>query len=175
MVWFSNSLFARHLSCPSAGLSQLPLPASHCKATLEADVSDPTSTSNFLLYFFYSKAGTEITFQNIEILQETNWPFSILVRKPWAGREGSKQALHGSSSSLEVFAHQEQCTVQKSCSTELISDGRCTAINCFSNHGLLNISSAVVPEGFKHGLWVWWRRNCLHSSACELCSGTLLL
>jgi len=72
MVWLSNSLFARHPSCLSAGLSWSPIPASHCKATLEADVSDPTSTSNFLLYFFRSKAGTEIAFQNIEILQETN-------------------------------------------------------------------------------------------------------
>lgn len=41
--------------------------------------------------FFRLKAGTGIEFQNIEILQETIRPFSTLVRKLWAGREGSKQ------------------------------------------------------------------------------------
>ena len=49
-VWVSNSLPARHLSCPSVGPSPRSQP--HCKAALEADVSAPTSASNFLLYLF---------------------------------------------------------------------------------------------------------------------------
>lgn len=63
------------------------------------------------LFFFCSKAGTEIALQNIEILQETNWPFPTLVRKTWAGREGSKKTLQGWMSLLEVFSHQKKCTV----------------------------------------------------------------
>lgn len=73
---------------------------------------------SFSIYFFSPKAGTEIAFQNSEILQETKWPFFTLVRKLGAGRGGSKQAPHGWSSSLEVFAHREQCKVWTSWSTE---------------------------------------------------------
>lgn len=142
MVWFSNSLFARCLSCPSVGLPQSKQPRRQI-----SEIQHPHPIS-FFIYFFNSKAGTEIAFQNTEILQETNWPFSILVRKVWAGREGSKQALHSWRSSLEVFAHQEQFTIQ---TLRIISDGRHAAINCFNNHGLLNILSAVVPEGLTMG------------------------
>lgn len=37
----------------------------------------------------------------------------------------------------------------------IISDCKCTEINIFNNHGLLNISSAAVPNDLNHGLWVW--------------------
>lgn len=84
-----------------------------------------------LFSFFHSEAGTEIAFQNIEILQETNWPFSTLVRKTWAGRVGSKKTA---SRPGICPASRSSLTRRNALSKHhtIISDGRCAAINCFN-------------------------------------------
>lgn len=73
----------------------------YCSPWFQSNPGGRCLSSNLYIEFpplfssFHSKAGTEIAFQNIEILRETNWPFSTLVRNTRAGRVGSKKTLQG--------------------------------------------------------------------------------